>query len=348
MQVEEAQWEYRPLRLIVKTFKIHKTSSKPLARGTVRKPLHSNPNDVSPLYERVDRTGRVRKCYRRVLGYISTRYRTWIPLAFRVRNILRRSSFVAVNVDGIAFKLRPKGEIACGAWSGRGFERCELAFTLGVIDPAMTFFDVGANVGLFSLAVGGKYRGCGVRIYGFEPCKQTFKIFQDNIHLNGLTNVSAVRTALSDRIGQGILQLNSDFRDGLNTLGNPSHPASRVVGVESVPLTTIDDFVATNRIERVDVMKVDVEGAELSVFNGARGLLSRQDGPLILYESYGWCTAQFGYHPVEIIWLLREYGYELFTINRRDTSLCHRSAHTYDAIFVAMKTGDSRFAHLLH
>ena len=95
-----------------------------------------------------------------------------------------------------------------------------------------------------------------------------------------------------------------------------------MVGREAVQTITLDDFVARENISRVDVMKVDVEGAELLVFRGGRKLFEGPDAPLILYEGYSWCTSGFHYHPVELMWQLEELGYELFILDPKSGGVC--------------------------
>jgi len=84
---------------------------------------------------------------------------------------------------------------------------------------------------------------------------------------------------------------------------------------------------------------VDTEGAELLIFQGGRGLLTRENAPLILYEGYSWNTKGFGYHPVEIMWLLQDYGYSLFVLDSQTGKIAPRQpAHGYDAMVVAAKS----------
>lgn len=162
---------------------------------------------------------------------------------------------------------------------------------------------------------------------------------QENIRLNGLHNVIPIRSALGDYIGEALLWVNAPDKDGFNTIGEPSHPDSQVTGQETVPITTLDTFIEANGISRVDMIKMDAEGAELLVFRGAKNLLQRKDAPLILYES-GLCSKGFGYHPVEIMWHLESYGYSLFILDGNSEKIClHKVTRNYDAIVIAIKPG---------
>ena len=154
--------------------------------------------------------------------------------------------------------------------------------------------------------------------------------------------------ALCDRPGRASLRLNAGLKDGLNSLEDPSHPDAQVVGLVEVQTSSLDDFIRSQGFARVDVMKVDVEGAELLVFRGARELLSREDAPLILYEGYSWCTAGFHYHPVEIMWFLEECGYQLFVLDGASGRVRPRKpGESYDAMMVAVKPTHSCYADVL-
>jgi FkbM family methyltransferase len=220
-------------------------------------------------------------------------------------------------------------------WSGRYFERQELDFVLGMLQPGMTFVDVGANVGLFSIPAAKKVQN-GV-VFAFEPCGWTYQRLVGNVRLNGLANLRTVHSALGDRTGEAILQINAAGKDGLNTIGRPTHGDSEVVGKESVPIARLDDFLQQHSVSHVDVMKMDVEGAELFVFRGAAELLSKSDAPLCLYES-SFLSKGFDYHPVESMWLLQKYGYSLFVLDSNSGRISiPLNGKAYDANLIAVK-----------
>jgi hypothetical protein len=151
--------------------------------------------------------------------------------------------------------------------------------------------------------------------------------------------------ALGDAVGEGVLQVNARGKDGLNTLGQATHSDSEVVGQEQVRITTVDVLVKERNIPRVDVMKVDIEGAELMMFRGARELLERADAPLILYEGFGFLTRGFGYHPVEILWFLESCGYSLYMLNSETGEISRLNAdYKYDSMVIAAKPGHAELA----
>ena len=288
------------------------------------------------------------KLRRRITSRLFLWYRDALAQAFRARNFLTKNAAIPAHAGGVPFQIVPEGAIAFHSWSGLRFERDELEFILRMLHPGMTFFDVGANIGLFSLAAGAKLRGKEAQLFAFEPCSATFAILEKNLALNGLTNVQTVHAAVSDAAGEAELFVNAAFKDGLNSLHDPSHTDAEVVGREAVRTVTLDDFVSAAGLARVDVMKVDVEGAERLVFRGGQKLLARPDAPLILYEGYSWCTAGFRYHPVELLWLLADCGYELFVLDSASGRVRQRrSGESFDAMVVAVKPTHPGYRELL-
>lgn len=288
------------------------------------------------------------KSRRRLTRPLFLWYRSALILAFHVRNAIKRSAPIRAEVGGVSFCLVPEGAIAFDIWSGLRFERPELEFIVKVLRPGMTFFDIGANSGVFSIAAGKTLARTSASIYAFEPCAATFATLQKNIRENDLSGVCAHCIAISEHSGEASLYVNAAMKDGLNSLEDPSHGDAEVIGTIPVRVTTLDAFLTEKNIPCVDVMKVDVEGAELLVFRGARGLLTRADAPLILYEGYSWCTAGFHYHPVEIMWLLEGFGYEIFVLDSGSGRVRRREPREgYDHMVIAVKPSHSRYAEVV-
>lgn len=262
-----------------------------------------------------------------------------------LRNALLLNRPLTVSFDGIPVALAPQGATAGDIWTGLRCERQEVSFILSALKPGMIFFDVGANAGLFAISAAKKIGGNGV--FAFEPCSSTCELLKRNLQLNSLAGVNVVQSALGESVGGGVLQINVRGRDGLNTLGRATHPDSKVVGQENVPITTLDVFMQEHNVLRVDVMKVDIEGAELMMFRGARDLLARADAPLILYEGFGALTRGFGYHPVEILWFLESCGYSLFVLNSESGEISKlQPDYQYDSMVIAAKPGHAAFEDL--
>jgi FkbM family methyltransferase len=261
---------------------------------------------------------------------------------FPIRNVLLRNKPLTVIAGGQSFRLVPEGAVPMEMWSKRYFEEHELEFILDVLQPGMNLLDIGANVGLFAIPAATKVQHG--KVFAFEPSSWALERLKRNTDLNRVSNVQVVHSAVGDFTGDAILQVNAIGKDGLNTIGRPAHEDSEIVSTEKVPVTTVDDFVKAFCIPHVDVMKVDVEGAELLVFCGAVGLLAQKNAPLILYES-GFLSKGFGYHPVESMWLLQKHGYTMFVIDSRNGKISvPANSRAYNAMVIAVKPSHPAFS----
>lgn len=258
--------------------------------------------------------------------------RIWVrDLGLPLRNLFLLSRPLAVSIDGTPVLLAPRGSAAGNIWAGLRRDSCEVSFVLSALRPGMIFFDVGASAGLFSISAAKKIGGKNV--FAFEPCPSTGDLLGQNLLLNDVADVNVTQIALGDSTDEGALRV--------------THPDGNRVRSEHLRVTTIDAFTKEQNIPRVDVMKVDMEGAELLLFRGARELLSRADAPLILYEGFGFLTRGFGYHPVEILWFLESCGYTLFLLNSQTGRISElKPDYQYDAMVIAAKPGHSAYSTL--
>jgi FkbM family methyltransferase len=150
-----------------------------------------------------------------------------------------------------------------------------------LVSPGMTVFDVGANVGQYTLAASGRLSGWG-EVHAFEPDPLTYAWLVRNARLNALPNVRAVQTAVYDTTEPLELYLATARDTGSNSLvGEPWTPAGKRVRVRC---TTLDRYAAEHSIPRVDVIKVDVEGAELGVLRGAQRIVAGPHQPVMILE----------------------------------------------------------------
>ena len=164
--------------------------------------------------------------------------------------------------------------------------------------------DVGANVGMFSLLAASRSGAEGL-VVAIEPGEGTLRMLEHNLALNGQTPIEIVRAAVADRPSQAQF-VGFEPGSGLAHLA-----AAGEVGDQTlVAVTTIDEVV--ERYERtLDVLKLDVEGAELLALEGAR-LTLRDHSPRLFLEIEPRWLERAGTDPREIDQLLAECGYKTF------------------------------------
>ncbi len=256
-------------------------------------------------------------------------------LLFQIRSSLFRHP-LTICVGGTNLQLVPDGAAAAGVWLGLHLETTEIEYILRCVAPHTIFFDVGSNVGLFTIPVA--IRLTQGHVFAFEPTQSTFALLRENVRLNRVEDKVTLRqVALADYNGTGVLKVNNRWKDDLNTLGKPNDWYSDIVSEETVLVTTLDTFVTSAGVGHVDILKVDVEGAELLVLKGALELLKRPDAPMILYESYSWNMVGFDYKPQEVMRFLDGLGYRFFKFDSKNKRLEPCEIGNHETSIVAMK-----------
>ncbi len=148
------------------------------------------------------------------------------------------------------------------------YEPRETALARAWLRPGMTFVDVGANVGYFT-ALAASCVGRSGRIFAIEPQPYAHERLAEMISRNALAQARTLWGGLSDAAGELPLYMPSETASEHNATMGPHANDRRI----SVPVKTLDDCMAEWGIERIDLMKVDVEGHEPKVFDGAAGAL---------------------------------------------------------------------------
>lgn len=179
-----------------------------------------------------------------------------------------------------------------------------------LLTPGMIFVDAGAHCGQYTL-VAARQVGPAGQVHSFEPDPQTFAILQKNIAMNKLGNVHANQIALAGRVATLDFFLGNEHNYGANSLAENVFNSNRTIKVSTRPL---DDYLRERRIEQVDLLKIDVEGAELAVLQGSRVLLSGRHRPFIIVEFNEQAQQGFGSSCTELAGLLQEMDYLLYRV----------------------------------
>jgi FkbM family methyltransferase len=180
-----------------------------------------------------------------------------------------------------------------------------------LIRPGWTAVDVGANIGYFTLLMANRVGPQG-KVIAFEPLAENFRILQENIQLNGHTNVVAENLALMSRTER--IELRSATPGAITWVASVRIDQNSAVESQSVEAVTLDEYVQKKGIAKVDFLKIDVEGAEASVLEGATNVLNR-DKPILLIEMHELDRFK-DEHPA--ILKLRDHNYHLRSLGVRE------------------------------
>ena len=214
-----------------------------------------------------------------------------------------------------------RGEMA-GARKYGPFCEADFPFALGKYEPevtaafhryccaGMTVFDIGANAGHHLLPLA-KLCGASGRVIAFEPVPENVTCLLETLRLNHLENVTVHQLAISDREGVAELRFTGVF-DGFACLteGGHGHSEKKAMTAASIPVRTIDldTFCRQRGISRVDLIKIDIEGAEMLALRGMSRILCAYR-PVLILELWG------SQHVEQGPKLLRELGNETRTLS---------------------------------
>ena len=244
---------------------------------------------------------------------------------------------IEITEDGLIATLRSpsirlwmtpldRGQIAISNLNYRQYERNEVEMLLSLasdLEGSITFFDIGANEGLYSIEFAKRFPKS--MVYAFEPIPEMQKVLCRNLDANGVgfpgtRNVVMCPFGISDENNDYAEFHVSPLNYGATSLAPLEEERfGKTLNVRACTRTL--DSVVTSRLvdwSTPNVIKCDVEGAELLVLRGAEKTLN-QSHPIIQCEMLRKWAKRFDYHPNELIAYLAQFGYQCYTL--RDNKL---------------------------
>ena len=196
-------------------------------------------------------------------------------------------------------------------------EPLETFVVRSVLRPGMTVIDVGANRGWYTLLFS-KLVGPAGRVIAFEPVPEMFQVLIQNMGLNTFTkNVQAHQAAASNEVGLARICINSKEPEISRLASESQEPQTNETDVDTISL---DALVDLEQLETVDLVKVDVEGAELKVLAGAHDLLKKWS-PILLIEAIDRNLRRYGGSSREVYSTLQRFGYRCYAIDVKHARL---------------------------
>jgi len=201
-------------------------------------------------------------------------------------------------------------------WRG-SYSGSQLKVLASRLSPGGVFIDLGANQGEFSISAARLMGECG-RVFAFEPSPVMQKRLARNIALNGFAQVSIEPFAVADEPGRlALFSPIGAFEDGTVNAGLPTlygRGSDAAAQTTAVTVTTLDDWQQRRGIARVDVIKMDIEGAELPALRGGLRLIQRFR-PTLFIELNAVTSRAAGYTMQDLVAWLHEQNYELQRID---------------------------------
>ncbi len=256
------------------------------------------------------------------------------------RDSLWQAKFKAGNTsiihqleDNISINLYQNSLLSKLIFEGN-FELNEITFLKKILKKGDFFLDIGANIGLFSIHAS-RIIGDKGKIISFEPSPITFSRLKENIDLNDFKNIDIRNIGISDNKGELTLNISESGHDAWDTFA-VNIDKKMFNKCTTVPVHTLDEELKDIDKEKIALVKIDVEGWEKFVLNGAKEFLTNHE-PILMVEFTENNTEAAGYNVLEIYDIMNNLGYQWYKyINGRLIPEKRNKRYIYDNL-IAIK-----------
>lgn len=234
----------------------------------------------------------------------------------------RKGTFRQTKRDGINYKLDLSDLVDWYIYFG--FKEPSRMDLYNLIEEGQTVFDIGANVGDITMHIAQKIGDRGV-IHSFEPDPINYKRISKNISLNTFKNIHLNNMGLGSETAKLKIIVRDEYNRGMNQLVKGSVKE----GDDFIQIMRFDDYVKKNGINKIDVIKIDVEGFDFEVLKGASDTLDKFH-PKLFIELDDDCLIKQDASATQLVTFLEKKGYKITNVDTKklinssmDFSKCH-------------------------
>lgn len=266
---------------------------------------------------------------------------TRIGKALGVKPVYKKLMKMHLRNNAYAFKgfslfLNPDDATITDSLVYGGYEEDELDLIKKLIKPGDVILDIGANIGLFTVNCA-MATGVNGRVFSFEPEPVNFSFLKKNIALNKLSNVTPFQMAVSSRQGECTFYVNPLNKGDHRMYGDKAHTSTI-----TVPMTSIDAALKEHNV-KVDMIKMDIQGAEMQALVGMKETLSAVDGPCLLVEFWPYGLKISESDPAELLALLESKGFLFYMIDESNNKLCPKNVSEILKLAKCTESKDYKF-----
>ncbi len=221
----------------------------------------------------------------------------------------------------------------------RSYERRESEFLSSLVHPEDICMDIGANTGYYTMLMAS--RATKGEVHSFEPVPLVWHLLNCGILLNGFKHVCANNFAIASSDGK------TSFSQATDSAYSSLIPVGRKAEENQITISVyaLDSYMAHRQLERVDILKVDVEGAEGKVLQGGAATFgsARKRPRIAMLEVYNPNLKPYGSSVNEIVSMMEGFGYKPFFVSPQGQPLPFKKEHHdryYNVFFV---TDESAF-----
>lgn len=210
--------------------------------------------------------------------------------------------------EKILIRLRPEEHIQKELFWYGYYEKPVGIILKKMLKPGDVFVDVGANIGYFSLLVANQ--SSQNKIIALEPVSYLFNALKENISLNKFNNIEALNLAAGYKEETRLIYLSKTDNTGMSSFQQPENYSGKS---ETVKVVTLDSLARNLKLQKVDLIKIDVEGSELFVLKGMTEIITLFQ-PSIVLELNPETLSYFSISPADVLTYISHFSYNAFVI----------------------------------
>ncbi len=211
----------------------------------------------------------------------------------KIGNLLYKYCFPLYNLSYSRFKLKN--------------DKAEIDLLKQIIKPGDSILDIGSNIGFYAKILS-DFTGSTGKVYCFEPDSKNFMYLKKNT--KGINNIVLFNKAVSDK--SDTLKV---YKSKLLNVDHRTYPVNNYDSIEEIESVSIDELITKNIIPKVDVVKIDIQGYELTAFNGMKHLLSSNNHLKIIAEYWPHGFKRAGTSAIAFYDFFNNLGYSFYLID---------------------------------
>jgi FkbM family methyltransferase len=232
-------------------------------------------------------------------------------LYFFCFNNLRPIKNTVIEVQGSKMLIDPRHGLGFNLWQTGIWEKMETRIIQEYIKEGTVFVDIGANIGYYSLLAARRVGQAG-KVYAFEPAPENYAMLVKNMEFNRYRNIIAVQKAVSNRNGVARFFIDAEY-PMQHRFQNSKDEEDTI----EVSVITLDNFFK-DKGYKVDLIKMDIEGAEMFVLEGMQKVLNENKNLVIFSEFNPRLLKKLGVHPEDFLHKLAENGFRMYEIDEQN------------------------------
>lgn len=199
-------------------------------------------------------------------------------------------------------------------------------------------FDIGANVGYFTL-LAAHATGNNSRVFAFEPVTRTFNRLKENLKLNEIkATVITEKLAVGKSDSTLTIHVGNQYNWGMSSVNQHEESSSEA---ETINCISLDSYTGKKGISRIDLIKIDVEGAEFDAISGMLNSIEKHR-PILMIELLDTHLSKQGHYSGEIYEMLFRFNYEAWEILPAKCLRKIRTPKSYDGLVCFMPAEKSK------